>query len=88
MVIKPHPRVVSAQAAQMVPRYAPKRETISPPAADIAAMPKENGIDLKGVSGERVIAGTQSDRPTRYQLWLQTIQGPGNKEGGNRNLVE
>ena len=51
MVIKPHPRTITAHEAQMMPRYFPEWVTEKPAMTDIPAEPAENGIILKGVLG-------------------------------------
>ena len=50
VVIKPHPRIITAQEAQIMSRYAPERVTAIPEMPDITAEPRENGIILKSMS--------------------------------------
>ncbi len=51
MIINPHLRIITAQEAQIMPRYSPERVTAIPATADITAALRENGIILKSVSG-------------------------------------
>ena len=51
MLIKLHPRIINAHAAQIMPRYAPVRVTVIPATTDIVAAPTENGIILKRMTG-------------------------------------
>lgn len=49
VIIKPHPRIIIAQAPQIMRRYPPVRVTAMPDTTAIKEEPRENGIILKNV---------------------------------------